>query len=164
MQLISCFSYLKRKLILYFETIPNDSIWNFKEISDHLYWATECVMKPCQSFINLSTPYIWACVHACARACICVCWMAAVYHVLRFMQSYIHDILWMKLKRWSNDWKPFWYILNPSNYFVYFKNTIKLWFTLNLFIKNNMELLLTDKNGREKETDWNYLSWNNRNI
>lgn len=67
MQLISCFSYLKQKLILYFETIPNDSVWNFQEISNHLYCATECFMKPCQSFINLSTPYIWMCV------CLCVC-------------------------------------------------------------------------------------------
>lgn len=71
MQLISCFSYLKQNLILYFETILNDSVWNFQEISDHLYWATECFMKLCQSFINLSTPYIWVCV--CVRAFTCVC-------------------------------------------------------------------------------------------
>lgn len=31
--------------------------------------------------------------------CVCLCWMLAVWHTIRYIQSYIHDTIWMKLKK-----------------------------------------------------------------
>lgn len=168
MQLISCFSYLKQKLILYFETIPNDSVWNFQEISDHLYWATECFMKLFQSFINLSTPYIWVCV--CSRACACSRVFVHVCVLNGWGMSYIkiYAVIhsWYLMDETEKDRQ-----MIEKRFDTYWSLLIILCILRIPLCSDSQLIFLLKKHGIasyrqdwKRKRNWSYLSWNNRNI
>lgn len=160
MQLISCFLYLKQKLILYFETIPNDNVWNFQEISDHLYWATECFMKPCQSFINLSAPYIWMCVYLCVCACVlngCSMSCTKIHAVIH--SWYLMDEIEKDGQIIENHFDTYWSLLIILCFF-----RIPLCSNLHLIFLFKKYEISSYKQEWKRKRNWNYLSWNNRNI